>query len=134
MMKNFQDKSIFMQVSCWGENLCGPFLGASVIPLSVAYFVGFLRSGRIRPDQFCNLLALLWCTYWALNRNKKASPTETKAQRRRRDCQTLLSLWCLCFVVIIALFKICICVYGCHVSIINYSSFIQLPKWLINTC
>ena len=59
---------------------------------SVVSFVGFLRSGRTIPDHFCNLLALLWCTFKSLNRNKKASPTETKARRRRRDCQTSLSL------------------------------------------
>jgi hypothetical protein len=74
--------------------LAGHFWELRSCYLSVVSSVGFLRSGRTRPYQYCNLLALLWCTYLALNINNKASLTKTKPQRRRRDCQTQLSHWC----------------------------------------
>jgi hypothetical protein len=51
-------------------------------------FVGFLRYGRIGTYQFVILLILLCFMFKYLNINTKASPMETKARRRRRDCRT----------------------------------------------
>jgi hypothetical protein len=62
-------------------------------------------------------LALLWCTFKASNRNTKASPTETKAQRRRQDCRTPLSLW---YFMVFCYSYSCSDIYilsdGCYVS------------------
>ena len=95
------------------RTFAGHFWELRSFELSVVSFVGLLISGRTRPYHFCNLLALLWCTYWALSINKKASPTETKARRRRRDCRTSLSHWCYDLLLFYASFQLYTCLYGC---------------------
>jgi len=92
----------------------------------VVSFDGFLRSRRTQLAHFCNPLARLWCTFEVSNKNKKVSPSETKARRRKRDCRTPLSHWCLWLVVLLAYVHICILLNGCCVS-----SFI-LPLSLIS--
>jgi hypothetical protein len=69
--------------------------GSSGHPISVLFLLLGSRD-LVEQDQ------ISFVTFWhccdvhfkALNINKKASPTETKARRRRRDCRTSLSLWC----------------------------------------
>ena len=73
------------------SNFAGHFRELHSFVFTVVSFDGFLRYGRTQPDHFVKNLELLWCTFEALKRNKKASSTETKARRRRQDCRTLLS-------------------------------------------
>jgi hypothetical protein len=47
---------------------------------SVVSCVGFLRLIRTQSYQFLIILILFLCTFEALKRNKKASPTETKPE------------------------------------------------------
>ena len=115
-------------------DIAGHFWELRSSDFSVVSFVGFQRSGRTRPDQFVTFLALLCCTFKSLNINNKASPIETKAHRRRRDCRTPLSLWCFmvccssCWFPDLYMFIWILCFFY------NSSFFIQLHKWLINTC
>jgi len=90
---------------------------------SVVGYVGFLKSRRTEPDQFVILLTLFWCTFESLKINKKASPTETKARRRRQSCLTLLTTLLLWFVVICAYILIWISLWWLLWSLINLFFF-----------
>ena len=79
------------------SNFVGHFWELRSSIFSAFSCVGFLISRRTQPYQFVIHLALLWCTFEALMVNKKASPTETKAQRRRRYCRTPLIIFLLWF-------------------------------------
>jgi hypothetical protein len=62
------------------------------------------------------------CTFENLNRNKEASPTETKGRRCRQSCVELRYQSACYGLLFILLFQIYKCVFGCH----NSSSFLIL--------
>jgi hypothetical protein len=77
---------------------------------------------------------MLRCTFELLNRNKEASPTETKARRRRQRCVELRYQFSCYGLLFITSFQICICVYGCHNSSLFLILSLSFFKGLINTC
>ena len=97
------------------QTLSGHFWELRTSVLRVVFFAWFSRFGRTWPYQYCSHLALQRCTFELLNRNKEASPTETKARRCGKVVPN--SVINLCVMVCCLLFHFrSICVYGCHNS------------------
>ena len=112
MLKGSQAKAIFMQ-----RSYLRVISGSSGRPFYVSFSLQGSRD--LEEHDQISLVAIWHCSdviLRFLNRNKEASPTETKARRRRQSCAQLRYQFSRYGLLSIISFQICICVYGYHNS------------------
>ena len=108
MMSLWSLKPFLCREAIEEANFGGQFRELHSTLFSAVNFVGFLRSIRAQKNQFVIPLTLLWFNFEAFKRNKKSSPIETKARRRRQSCRIPLTNLLLWFVVLCDYILICI--------------------------